>query len=121
MFGSPANSCNFSVSMSPISASKYMRFGLPRVITAIPSVTFVVNTSVFIGIPLQFEMFQRIFASPRKSMKMYARRYCSFEPSCVSDRGLSKGGPRSDTHDGSKEQYRRAYIFILFLGEAKIR
>ena len=36
-------------------------------------------------------------------------------------RGLPFDSPRSDTNDGSKEQYRRPYIFIFFLGEAKIR
>ncbi len=39
----------------------------------------------------------------------------------VAVRGPPFDSPRSDTNDGSKEQYRRPYIFIFFLGEAKIR
>jgi hypothetical protein len=39
-------------------------------------------------------------------MKMYARRHCSFEPSFVSDRGLSKGGPRTGTPKRPSDQNR---------------
>src|SRR5260370_11010119 len=60
MLGSPANSCRLSVSASPISASKYMRFALPKVITAIPSVTLVDKTSAFIEGSLRFNVFRRI-------------------------------------------------------------
>jgi hypothetical protein len=56
MLGSPANSCRLSVSASPISESKYIRFALPRVMTAIPSITFVANTSVFIGFLLLLKL-----------------------------------------------------------------
>src|SRR5882762_1819032 len=57
MFGSPANSCRFSVSASPISASKYMRFALPSVTTAIPSVIFDDRTSAFIGRSVWFVVY----------------------------------------------------------------
>jgi hypothetical protein len=63
MLGSPANSCRLSVSASPISASKYMRFALPKVITAIPSVTLVDKTSAFIEGSLRFNVFRRICRS----------------------------------------------------------
>src|SRR5437870_10184097 len=80
MFGSPANSCRFSVSASPISASKYMRFALPKVITAIPSVTLVDKTSAFIEGSLRFNVFRRIGPLRRaKDMESCSHLSCFFE------------------------------------------
>src|SRR5438128_1013269 len=80
MFGSPANSCRFSVSASPISASKYMRFALPKVITAIPSVTLVDKTSAFIEGSLRFNVFRRIGPLRRaKDMESCSHQSCFFE------------------------------------------
>src|SRR5258708_24018024 len=50
--GSPANRSKDSVSASPIAWSKYIRFSLPSVMTAIPLVTFVVRTSSFMDLLL---------------------------------------------------------------------
>src|SRR4030095_7359555 len=50
--GSPANRSKDSVSASPIAWSKYIRFSLPSVMTAIPLVTFVVRTSLFMDLLL---------------------------------------------------------------------
>jgi hypothetical protein len=41
-----------------------MRFALPKVMTAIPSVTFVVNTSAFIGGSLRFRLSRLISQFP---------------------------------------------------------
>src|SRR5258708_230889 len=50
--GSQANRSKDSVSASPIAWSKYIRFSLPSVMTAIPLVTFVVRTSSFMDLLL---------------------------------------------------------------------
>src|SRR5260370_42192195 len=79
MLGSPANSCRLSVSASPISASKYMRFALPSVITAIPSVTFVDKTSAFIEGSVRFSCPANLPLRHAKDMESCSHQSCFFE------------------------------------------